>query len=86
MNKFLIRNDDVAFDTSPEEIKQFCEICDKYGYRILHAITSMGEPRKIKSSRMTNDQIRMTSGRLFGENRARWKCAANSEECYAAEV
>ena len=69
MNKFLIRNDDVAFDTTPEEIKQFCEICDKYGYRILHAITSMGEPRKIKSSRMTNDQIKAASGRLFGENR-----------------
>lgn len=70
MTKFLIRNDDVAFDTKLEEIKQFCQIADKYGYRILHAIIPIGEYRKIKSSRMTNDQIRQVSSRLFSENRA----------------
>lgn len=69
MTKFLIRNDDVAFDTNLSEIKQFCKIADKYGYRILHAITPMGESRKIKSKRMTNDQIRAVSSRLFSENR-----------------
>lgn len=68
MIKFLIRNDDVAFDTGFEEIKRFCEICDKYRYRILHAIIPIGEARKIKSSRMTNDQIRQASNRLFSEN------------------
>lgn len=68
MKKFLIRNDDVAFDTDISEIKQFCEIADKYGYQILHAIIPIGEVRKIKSSRMTNDQIRAASNRLFSEN------------------
>lgn len=68
MAKFLIRNDDVAFDTNPSEIKRFCEIVDKYGYRILQAIIPIGESRKIKSSRMTNDQIRAVSNRLFSEN------------------
>lgn len=69
MKKFLIRNDDVAFDTKLEEIKQFCEIADKHGYQILHAIIPIGESRKIKSAKMTNDQIRAVSSRLFGENR-----------------
>lgn len=68
MTKFLIRNDDVAFDTDLGEIKKFCQICDKYGYQILQAIVPIGEVRKIKSSRMTNDQIRQVSSKLFSEN------------------
>ena len=70
MTKFLIRNDDVAFDTTFEEINKFCGICDKYGYKILHAIIPIGEARKIKSARFSNDQIRATSHRLFSENKA----------------
>lgn len=69
MSKFIIRNDDVAFDTSLEEIKRFCEICDKYGYQILHAIMPIGEARKIKS-KMTNDQIKASSSKLFSQNKA----------------
>lgn len=69
MAKFIIRNDDVAFDTKLEEIRQFGEICDKYGYQILQAIVPIGEVRKITSKRMTNDQIRAASSRLFSENR-----------------
>lgn len=69
MAKFIIRNDDVAFDTDPEEIKRFCQICDKYGYKILHGIMPIGEARKIKSAKMTNDLIRAASSRLFSENR-----------------
>lgn len=69
MTKFLIRNDDVAFDTDIGEIKQFCQICDRYKYQILHSIIPIGESRKIKSHRWKNDQIRATSSRLFSENR-----------------
>lgn len=69
MKKFLIRNDDVSFDTELSEIKRFCEICDRYGYKILHAITPIGEARKITSARMTNEQIRTTSSKLFAENK-----------------
>ena len=68
MNKFLIRNDDVASDTKLEEIREFCRICDMFGYRILHAIIPIGESKKIKSGKMTNDQIRAASSRLFSEN------------------
>lgn len=67
--KFLIRNDDVAFDTDIDEIIRFCVICDKHGYRILQAVTPIGEVRKIKSAKMTNDQIRAASGKLFSENK-----------------
>ena len=38
----IIRNDDVAFDTDINELKQFCEICDKYNFKILQAITVRG--------------------------------------------
>ncbi len=69
MNKFLIRNDDVAFDTEIEEIKKFCEICDKYGFKIIQAIMPIGEAKKIKTRRMTNDQIKSVSSRLFSENK-----------------
>jgi len=69
MKKFLIRNDDVAFDTTLEEIQKFCQICDRFDYRILHAIIPIGESRKIKSAKITNDQIRAVSSRLFSENR-----------------
>jgi hypothetical protein len=68
MAKFLIRNDDVAFDTQLEEIKRFCAICDKYGYQILHAIVPIGESQKVTTRKMSNDQIRMASARLFSEN------------------
>lgn len=80
MTKFLIRNDDVAFDTDINEIKQFCEITDKYGYQILHAIIPIGEYRKIKSSRMTNDQIRATSSRLFSENQLVYEYLTNRQD------
>lgn len=69
MAKFLIRNDDIAFDTELSEIKIFCEICDRYGFQIIQAITPIGEIQKIKSARMTNDQIKALSTRLFNENK-----------------
>lgn len=68
--KFIIRNDDVAFDTSLEEIKSFCETCDKYGFKIIHAIIPIGEAQKVTSHRMNNHQIRAVSSRLFSENKA----------------
>ena len=58
MKKFIIRNDDVAFDTTLEEIQTFCQICDKYGFQVLQAIIPIGEAKKITSSRTTNDQIK----------------------------
>jgi hypothetical protein len=69
MTKFLIRNDDVAFDTSLNEIKRFCEICDKYGYQIIQSIIPIGEAKKIKTKRMTNEQIVSASSKLFSENK-----------------
>ena len=69
MRKFLIRNDDVAFDTDINEIKQFCRICDKHGYQILHAVIPIVEAKRVKSKRMTNDQIMAASNRLFSENK-----------------
>ena len=66
--KFIIRNDDVAFDTNVKELRKFCLICDKYGYKILHAITPIGEVKKIKSKKLSNAQIKALSSREFSEN------------------
>ncbi len=67
MSKFLIRNDDVAYDTDINEIKKFCEICDKYGYKIIQAITLIGECRKSRVF-MDNHQIKRSSFKKFQEN------------------
>src|SRR5258706_1517278 len=66
--KFIIRNDDVAFDTDIDEIKKFCEICDKYGYKIIQAITLVGECRKSRAT-MNNEEIRLISFKRFEENK-----------------
>jgi hypothetical protein len=67
MNAFLIRNDDVAYDTDINEIRTFCDICDKHGFKIIQAITLIGECRKARAT-MTNDQIVSASHRLFKDN------------------
>ena len=69
MTKFLIRNDDVSADTTLDEIKTFCKVCDKYGFKIIQGITPIGEAKKIKTARMTNEQIKVASSKLFSENK-----------------
>ena len=52
----IIRNDDVSFDSNVEHVKTFCEICDKHGFKIIHAITPIGITHSIDSS-WNNDLI-----------------------------
>lgn len=66
---FIIRNDDVAFDTKIEEIKKFCEICDKYGYTIIQSITPMGVGGHYARAEMTNELIKLRSPRRFEDNK-----------------
>jgi hypothetical protein len=68
MNKFIIRNDDVGFDTELEEIKRFCEICDKYGFQIIQAITPIGLSGRRARSAMNNEDIKLLSFNRFDEN------------------
>lgn len=67
MHKFIIRNDDVAADTSLNEIRTFCDICDKYGYKIIQAITLIGECQKARHF-MSNYEIKRSSFKKFQEN------------------
>ena len=64
----VIRNDDVAFDTKLSEIKQFCEICDRYNVKIIHAITPFGDCLKGGSAKLKNEQIKALSNKKFSEN------------------
>jgi hypothetical protein len=66
---FIIRNDDVAYDTKIEELKEFCEICDKYGYKIIQAITPMGVGGHYARSTMTNELIKLRSLKRFEDNK-----------------
>lgn len=68
MNKFIIRNDDVAVDTDLRHLKKFCHICDKYGFKMIQAITPRGEVRKITTPRLTNDRIVKLSNKKISEN------------------
>ncbi len=38
----IVRNDDVAADTRLEHLKAFCEVCDRAGLQVMHAITPFG--------------------------------------------
>lgn len=69
MSKFLIRNDDVAFDTNLGRLAEFCGICDRHGYKIIQAITPIGLGGKYARAHLTNDQIRLGSFRRFEENK-----------------
>jgi hypothetical protein len=69
VGEVLIRNDDVAADTTLHEIQRFCSICDRHGVQIVHAITPRGFVRPIHSS-WSNEQIIMrASAAYFSENR-----------------
>lgn len=65
----IIRNDDVAYDTKLSELKRFCEICDKYGFKIIQSITPIGEVKKVKSAKYSNDRIRLISNKKFSDNK-----------------
>lgn len=67
MKKFLIRNDDIAYDTKLNTLKEFCEICDQFGYKIIQAITPYGECRKARVFK-DNDQIIKSSNKKFADN------------------
>jgi hypothetical protein len=64
---FIIRNDDVAVDTRLSEITRFCEICDKYGIKIIQAITVVGECKKAHTS-LSNEEIKAGADTGFAQN------------------
>lgn len=69
MINFIIRNDDIGVDTSLRKLKKFCDICDKYGYKIIQCITPLGIGGKFARSNLTNEQIRLLSLQKFEENK-----------------
>ncbi|MEA1925841.1 MAG: DUF2334 domain-containing protein [Patescibacteria group bacterium] len=62
--KIILRNDDVSVDTDIEEIKRFCEVCDRCGFRILQCITPLGRTHEI-DVRMSNEEIKKLKGRFL---------------------
>jgi hypothetical protein len=57
----LIRNDDVAADTRLEQLQWFCETCDKFGCRIVHAVTPVGVCIPV-AAKMADDTIAKLGG------------------------
>lgn len=52
----IVRNDDVAFDTNPDELKWFSELCNQYGHQVMQCITPLGICIPIHVS-MSNDDV-----------------------------
>ena len=67
MKPFIIRNDDVFYDTDLKNLQTFCEICDRHGFRIMQAITPMGEYQKA-NRRMQNEEIILLSHKMLADN------------------
>lgn len=69
MNK-TIRNDDVGYDSSVRELKEFCQICDGFDLEIIQGITLKGNLNMVCSS-MNNEQIKRLadSNKWFYENK-----------------
>ncbi len=64
-----VRNDDVSFDTDVQHLKWFCDICDKHGFGIIHAVTPIGITHHIDSS-WNNDYIVAQGGKhTLGDNK-----------------
>lgn len=64
----IIRNDDVAVDTDIKLFREFCELCDAYGHRIIQAITPAGKVRDI-SVYWDNEKILNYAGKeMFIDN------------------
>jgi len=64
----LFRNDDVSSDTKSEELKVFCELFDKYGFKLVQGITLYGDAIPIHYS-WTNEMIDMRCINPFEENK-----------------
>src|SRR5688572_16019483 len=60
----IVRNDDVAADTSLSHLERFCGVCDRAGVRIMQAITVAGRCLPIDRG-MDNLEIR-SIGRGIG--------------------
>lgn len=67
MTRFLIRNDDIAADTSLDSLKRFCDICDRHGFKIIQAITPYGECLKVHAT-MDNKEIKTPFVEIFRDN------------------
>lgn len=68
----IIRNDDVAFDTDVSLLRQFCELCDRYGHQIIQGITPIGSVKQI-SVYWDDAKIKDSSGIDYAwENTTLW--------------
>lgn len=52
----IVRNDDVAADTSLSHLEKFCAVCDRAGVRIMQAITVAGRCLPVERD-MSNSEI-----------------------------
>ena len=68
MQKLIIRNDDISVDTNLELLKEFCDLCDQYGHKIIQAITPIGITIPISAAQNNDSIINLSGSRLFIEN------------------
>lgn len=64
----LFRNDDISSDTKLEELERFCDIFDKYGFKIIHGVTIFGPLIPMDSS-WSNQNIDLICIEKFTDNK-----------------
>lgn len=64
----IIRNDDISFDSDLEHVKRFCDICDKYSFPIIHAVTPLGITHAIDSSWSNSRIVSNGTGVILSDN------------------
>jgi len=64
----IIRNDDIAFDTNPDELQWFSELCDQYGHEIMQCITPLGICIPIHVNMNNDDIVKLGGHNTFLHN------------------
>lgn len=63
----IIRNDDVAADTSLSHLERFCRICDRAGVRIMQAITVAGRCLPVDREMDNSEIVEVSRGVHFSD-------------------
>lgn len=63
----IVRNDDVAADTSLSHLEKFCAVCDRAGVRIMHAVTVAGRCIPVQRDMENTEILSLVRGRNFSD-------------------
>ena len=63
----IVRNDDVAADTSFSHLEKFCSVCDRAGLRIMQAVTVAGRCLPVQRDMKNSEILSIVRGVNFSD-------------------